>query len=352
MNNHFEASSDKYGAIDHVGAYASAVLNGGIVAGPHVRNACLRHINDLAFGEARGWYFDVAEAQRAIAFFPQWYRLRTGLNRGEPFTLLPWQAFVVGSLCGWKNSATGHRRFNKAYIETSTGNGCSTLVTVLGLYLLLTEKSPTPEIYSVAHTQEAAKEKHFEAVYAVNNSPLTASITCSVNRGLDGNGVFRSFSYGEPLRRIKPTTAIIYHCELFNRANLLTKLRKNLNQTQPLLLVTGRAGKAGSVAHQWHCLAKAVLASEQSDDGYFAFVCSLDEGDDPINDESCWEKANPSLGHTMVPEYLRRSIDNWRYGLIDRKVWWRFIAQRNFGRWDDELLNSPLYSPPYKLLNR
>lgn len=343
MSNNFEASSDKYEAIDHVGAYANAVLNGGIVAGLHVRNACQRHINDLDLGAVRGWYFDVTAAQHAIAFFPQWYRLRTGLKRGEPFTLLPWQAFVVGSICGWKNGTTGQRRFNQAYIETSTGNGCSTLVTALGLYLLLTEKSPTPEIYGVAHTQEAAKEKHFEAVHAVNHSPISSSFTGSVNRGRDGEGTFRPFSYGEPLRRIKPTAAIIYNCQLFNRADLLTTLRKKLNQTQPLMLVTGSAGKMGSVAHQLHCLAKTVLSSERQDDGFFVFICSLDNGDDPFTDSHCWGKANPSLGHTMVPEYLRGSIDNWRHGSIERKIWWRFIAQRNFGRWDDDLLTSPLW---------
>ncbi len=43
---------------------------------------------------------------------------------------------------------------------------------------------------------------------------------------------------------------------------------------------------------------------------FFAFICSLDEGDDPFKDESCWKKANPSLGHTFEESYLREQGDS------------------------------------------
>lgn len=36
------------------------------------------------------------------------------------------------------------------------------------------------------------------------------------------------------------------------------------------------------------------------DDTTFSFVCSLDEGGDPLTDSSCWPKANPLLGVTIT----------------------------------------------------
>ena len=33
-------------------------------------------------------------------------------------------------------------------------------------------------------------------------------------------------------------------------------------------------------------------------------MCALDDGDDPLNDPSCWQKANPLLGVTITEEYL------------------------------------------------
>lgn len=37
---------------------------------------------------------------------------------------------------------------------------------------------------------------------------------------------------------------------------------------------------------------------------YFSFVCSLDPDDDPLNDPSCWAKANPLLGTILSLDYL------------------------------------------------
>ncbi len=52
-------------AADPVTAWAADVLRGDVVAGPHVRNACRRHLLDLRDGPARGLVFDVDEAKSA-----------------------------------------------------------------------------------------------------------------------------------------------------------------------------------------------------------------------------------------------------------------------------------------------
>src|SRR5689334_7814355 len=95
---------------DPVRAYAEAVLAGLVVAGPLVRAACKRHLADFADGPARGLTWDLAAARRAIAFFPDVLRLAEGEHAGRPFSLEPWQQFIVGSLFGWK-TADGFRRF-------------------------------------------------------------------------------------------------------------------------------------------------------------------------------------------------------------------------------------------------
>ena len=43
---------------DRATRYALAVVAGGIVAGPHVRNACRRHLDDREKGHLRGLTFD------------------------------------------------------------------------------------------------------------------------------------------------------------------------------------------------------------------------------------------------------------------------------------------------------
>jgi len=92
------------------------------VAGPHVRDACARHLRDLKEGSKRGLVWDKAAAELAIDFYPDVLRLNGGKFEGKPFDLKPWQHFIVGSLYGWKTT-TGTRRFRMVYAETAKGSG-------------------------------------------------------------------------------------------------------------------------------------------------------------------------------------------------------------------------------------
>lgn len=102
--------------------YALDVVSGKILAGPIVRGACRRHLDDLENGAARGLRFDEDRANHALNFFPAVLRLSGGDFEGEPFNLDGPQQFIIGSLFGWLNS-DGYRRFRIAYIEMGKGNG-------------------------------------------------------------------------------------------------------------------------------------------------------------------------------------------------------------------------------------
>lgn len=120
MNQRTRTNSSQ--VVDRTKAYADAVVAGEIIAGPHVRNACRRHLLDLEHGAARGLSFDLESADRVFRFFETRLRLSEGQFDGVPFELDPSQAFILGSLFGW-HRADGTRRFRRAYIEQGKGNG-------------------------------------------------------------------------------------------------------------------------------------------------------------------------------------------------------------------------------------
>ena len=68
------------------------MVAGAIVAGPHVRNACKRHIADLKRKD--GIWFDQDAANHAFAFFEEVLKLSEGQFEGQPFELQPSQAFI------------------------------------------------------------------------------------------------------------------------------------------------------------------------------------------------------------------------------------------------------------------
>lgn len=111
---------------DPVDAYAIDVCEGKIIAGPHVRNACRRHIDDREKGHERGLFWDRKAANHAMGFFPDILRLNGGQFEGQKFHLHASQKFKIGSIFGWKREESDGallRRFRRAYVEEGKGNG-------------------------------------------------------------------------------------------------------------------------------------------------------------------------------------------------------------------------------------
>jgi phage terminase large subunit-like protein len=444
---------------DPVTDYAKNVLSGRIIAGPHVRNACRRHLADLDSGPDRGLFWDLEAAHHAMGFFPAVLRLSSAQFEGRPFVLQPSQEFKIGSVFGWKR-ADGSRRFRRAYIEEAKGSGKA---------LALDTPIPTPtgwtmmgqikvgdqvfdETGAICNVVGAFHVMHGHPCYRVAFSDgtsivadaehlwvtatqwrdgptevsrrairTTSQIAASLkieNHRIDGPSLLirtivacdtvesvpvrciavdspsHLFLAGEgmvPTHNTPEAAGVGIYCLiadgeqraevyaaastkiqaniLFRDANamreqsprLRTRLRptgvhpvvnlydtethsffrpiasENVGQSgprpscalcdelhehrdgvvvdmlergfkwrrQPLLWMTTNAGTdRNSMCWEEHGHAVAVAAGDKEDDTTFAYVCGLDEGDDPLTDPSCWVKGNPLLGVTVTSDYL------------------------------------------------
>ena len=308
-------------------AYALAVVAGEIVAGPHVRNACRRHLDDLEKGHERGLYFDHEAADYAYRFFEGQLRLSEGQFEGKEFRLHPSQAFIIGSLFGWKR-ADGTRRFRRAFIEQGKGNGKSPLAGGIGLYGLTADHEAGAQVYAAAAKKEQAGILFADAVKMVKAShSLKRRLEFSGGEGREYNIAFHpNGSFFRPVSRDTGKTgsgprphfvlADEVH-ELPDRKSIEMLERGFKFRRQPLLfMITNSGSDRNSVCWEEHEHAVKVAAGhteavndpsyvgEVIDDTTFSFVCSLDQGDDPLRDPSCWAKANPLLGVTITEQYL------------------------------------------------
>lgn len=312
---------------DRATAYAQAVVSGEIVAGPHVRNACRRHLKDLEDGAERGLRFDVEAAERAFGFFEDVLRLSEGQFEGRPFKLHPSQAFIVGSLFGWKR-ADGLRRFRRAYIEQGKGNGKSPLAGGLGLLGLCADGEAGSQVYAAAAKKDQAGILFADAVKMVRAAPaLMARLDFSGGVGREYNiAHHKSGSFFRPVSRDtgrtgsgpRPYFVLVDEIHEIPDRSILEMLERGFKfRRQPLLLmITNSGSDRTSVCWEEHEHAIKVAAGnidavtdptfigEALDDSTFSYVCALDEGDDPLNDPRCWVKANPLLGVTITEDYL------------------------------------------------
>jgi phage terminase large subunit-like protein len=314
--------------LDRATDYAERVLSGEIVAGPHVRNACRRHLDDLSEGEKRGIWFDEDAAARSIEFFETRLRLSEGQFEDIAFVSDPSQDFIIGSIFGWKRK-DGFRRFRRAYVEEGKGNGKSPLAGGIGLFGLTADREAGAEIYSAGATKDQAGILFRDAVKMVRKSPeLRKRISFSGGEGREYNMAYLAQgSFFRPVSREtkktgsgpRPHMALCDEVHEHPDKGTIEQLERGFKfRRQPLLfMITNSGTDRNSIAWEEHTHAIRVAAGNRDakdddpaylgeviDDTTFSYVCALDPGDDPLTDPSCWPKANPLLGVTITEEYL------------------------------------------------
>ena len=327
-------------SVDPATQYAMDVDSGKEIAGPDIRNSCKRHLNDLKSGAARGLSWDAEAAQRAINFFAKVLKLNGGDHEGQPFVLLPWQCFIVGSLFGWKN-ADGYRRFRMVYVESGKGSGKSPLAGGVGLYCLTADNEPRAEVYAAATKKDQAIILFRDAVAMVDQSPaLSQRITKSGGAGKEWNLAFlQAGSFFRPISSDDGQSGPRPHCALIDeihehKSNIAVEMMRagTKGRRQALIfMITNSGHDKTSVCYDYHEYGRKVADGSIEDDSFFSFICSLDEGEDPFQDESCWKKANPSLGHTFTERYLREQVTQAR-GMPSKES---LVRRLNFCQWVD-----------------
>ncbi|RYG84703.1 MAG: terminase large subunit, partial [Alphaproteobacteria bacterium] len=250
-----------------------------------------------------------------------------GQFEGKPFLLHPSQAFKLSCLFGWLRT-DGTRRFRRAYIEEGKGNGKSPFAGGVGLYGMMADDEPGAEIYAVAAHRDQAKILFNDAVTMVDQSPdLAARIQQSGGPGrvynmawLQKGSFFRplSRSAGKSGSGLRPHMGLADELHEHPNRDAVEMIERGFKfRRQPLLLmITNSGSDRNSICYEEHEHAVKVAAGtltpgddfayvgEPIDDSTFSFVCSLDPKDDPLNDPSCWAKANPLLGTILTEEYL------------------------------------------------
>ncbi len=311
---------------DRATAYARRVTDGEIVAGPHVRNACRRHLDDLLRDDIA---FNEEDAAKALRFFETKLKLSEGQFENRPFKSQPAQDFIIGSIFGWKR-LDGTRRFRRAYIEQGKGNGKSPLAGGIGLYGLMADGEAGAEIYSAGATKEQPGILFRDAVKMVDKSPdLDARLKRSGGPGREFNIAYLAkSSFFRPVSREtkktgsgpRPHFALVDELHEHPDGGVIEILERGFKfRRQPLLLmITNSGSDRNSVCWVEHEHAVKVAAGnidakdddahylgDVLDDTTFSYVCALDSGDQPLDDPACWIKANPLLGITITEEYLR-----------------------------------------------
>lgn len=302
------------------------MVAGKVVAGPHVRAACKRHLDDLKHGEARGLAWDLEASKRVIGYFRDVLTVEVEepdeeggvTSRAVPFLLRPWQAFIIGSLFGWKHAKNGLRRFRRAYVEIGKGNGKSPMAAGIGHYMLTSTGKIRAEVYSAATDKDQAAILFRDAVEMWKRSPQLARrlISSGLNPVWQLTDTAKA-SFFKPISSekkgksgIRPYCALIDEVHEHPDNSVIEMLRAGTKGNQEALIfeITNSGFDRKSVCYSEHEYTLRILNGAAENDGWFGYIAALDEGDDPFQDETCWIKANPNLGVSIQPQFVREQV--------------------------------------------
>ena len=288
--------------------FAEDIVSGDKIACKWVKLACKRFLNDLNNDK---FIFDVAAAERVLSFYPDFVRHVKGALAGQPYELSDWESFILINLFGFKNKSTSKRRFRTAYIEVARKNSKSTFCSGIGLYMTAFDSEGGAEVYSAATTRDQARIVFGDAQNMIKKSAPLKKVFGVHKLNIHH---LKSASKFEPLSSDAGTLdGLNVHCGLIDEIHAhKTREVWDVVETatsarlQSLLLSITTAGfnKQGIGYEQREYITK-VLGGIADDDTYFGIIFTLDDDDDPFDQEN-WVKANPNLGRSKQLDDMQR----------------------------------------------
>ena len=287
--------------------------------GPYIRMVAQRFLDE--YPEHNDWEFDVEKASRPIRFFENVLRLDN-----KKFILLPWQKFLLAVLFGWVDKKTGYRRYRKCYLCTGKGSGKSPLLAGILLFITFFENEVDAESFLVAGTKSQTYATLKYVIASIKNGHKKLFPMFDIEGGNNPKKISRKKNKSDFIMTVasQGPTALsgfrshgigvdeLHEIKSMDKISILESNVKNRNQS--LMIITTNAGIGrDNVCGQEDDTARRIAEGTLIDEQYLPMVFTLDEMDDPWNDESCWIKTNPSLPAAPGYEYIRTCVEKSRH---------------------------------------
>lgn len=295
--------------------YIQSVQNGDEIAGHYTRKAVERHVNDLKRAKKADfpYKFDESSAERAIEFFDL-LKHGKGKWRGQKFNLMPWQAFILWVIYGWKRKQDRKRRFTDAYIKVARKNAKTEFMAGVGIYEFVGLGVEDPEIHWFATKKDQAKigwdRQHLMTRRLIAESPSiskycsTSTYRIYTNEGLGFVTYLGKDSKGEDGPAPSCAIADEYHAQPTDDMIHVVQSGSGTRDAPILYRITTAGVNPQYPCKRYEDYCKKILDGSIPGESVFAIIYDLD-ADDDWEDSDNWRKANPSIDYIdTLDKYL------------------------------------------------
>jgi phage terminase large subunit-like protein len=304
--------------------YAQDVIDGTIIAGADIVNACNRFLADLQRDDLE--YRD-KEPDACITLMEGMFVHRKGEMLdgtpllGKPLKLEPWQVFIVCNLLGFWYKGTQERRYKEALIMLGRKNGKTSFVAALAFAVSILQRHSGSTVYVVAAALKQAMESFQFMKFSLDYKGISDDFDIkdnamehSIKYTFDNNGI-PDGTIDIQIMASNPDAQDSFNCNFaiadelaaYKKAAQYNRFKEAMKGfTNKLMIgITTAGDNANSFGYRRMEYAIKVAAGTVQDDDLFSFVARADQDDkgncdytDPVQHQ----KANPNYGVTIRPK--------------------------------------------------
>ena len=264
------------------------------------------------------YYYSSSRANHILEFIENYCRQSKAKYGGKMVRLELWEKAMLAAVFGFID-INGIRKYQEVILIVGKKNGKSLIASTVGLYMMVADGEPGPEVYAAATTRDQAKIVWSEAKRMVQKSPsLLKRIKPRVGDMISdfNDGVFKPLaSDSNTLDGLNIHAGIMDEIHQWQNGRALYDIIADgtTAREQPLILITSTAGTIREDLYdEKYEYAETVINGYFNDNGYhdehfLAFIYELDAKAE-WQTESCWYKANPGLGTIKNLDALRNKV--------------------------------------------
>src|SRR5699024_2553350 len=135
--------------------YWNKIESGEVIVSIKVRRVYKKLVDDIHDKDSV-YEYSAKRANHAIEFVEKFTKHSKGEMGGKPFILELWQKSMTAALFGFIHKTEETRKYREFILIVARKNGKSAWASAIGLYMLVADGEPGPEIVSAATKKDQA----------------------------------------------------------------------------------------------------------------------------------------------------------------------------------------------------
>lgn len=276
------------------------------------------------------YFYSPKRANHILEFAENYCVISKGAGAGRYTKLELWEKAHLAAVFGFIDKNC-NRMCRESLMIVGKKNGKSLLDSIVGLYMLIADGEPGPEVYAVATKRDQARIVWNEAKSMVRKSDKLRKrikmLVAELSSELYNDGIFKPLaSDSDTLDGLNVHCVIMDEIHQWKNGKALYDIMADGTSArdQPLVYMTTTAGTIREdIYDKKYEEAERVINGLFDENGYhdihfLPFIYELDSRKE-WTEERCWKKANPGLGTIKKLQTLRDKVERAKGNPADVK---------------------------------